>query len=82
MSSSYVYTFLMSSLDSIQINVYCNTKGVIMTINKTEAQDILDAIEVKIDELEQTHKSKDKMQILRLQDLYMELTKFILTGAD
>ncbi len=72
----------MSSLDSIQINVYCNTKGVIMTINKTEAQDILDAIEVKIDELEQTHKSKDKMQILRLQDLYMELTKFILTGAD
>jgi hypothetical protein len=22
------------------------------------------------------------MQILRLQDLYMELTKFILTGAD
>jgi ribosome-associated translation inhibitor RaiA len=69
-------------LDSIQINVYCNTKGVIMIINKTEAQDILDAIEAKIDELEQTHKSKDKMQILRLQDLYMELTKFILTGAD
>ena len=82
MSPSYVYTFLMSSLDSIQINVYCNVKGVIMIINKTEAQDILDAIEVKIDELEQTHKSKDKMQILRLQDLYMELTKFILTGAD
>lgn len=53
-----------------------------MIINKTEAQDILDAIEAKIDELEQTHKSKDKMQILRLQDLYMELTKFILTGAD
>jgi len=53
-----------------------------MIINKTEAQDILDAIEVKIDELEQTHKSKDRMQILRLQDLYMELTKFILTGAD
>lgn len=53
-----------------------------MILNKAEAQDILDAIEVKIDDLERTHKTKDRLQILRLQDLYMELTKFILTGAD
>lgn len=72
----------MSRVDSIQINVYCYTQGVIMIINKAEAQDILDAIEVKIDDLERTHKTKDRLQILRLQDLYMELTKFILTGAD
>lgn len=72
----------MSRVDSIQINVYCYRQGVIMIINKAEAQDILDAIEVKIDDLEQTHKTKDRLQILRLQDLYMELTKFILTGAD
>ena len=82
MYTNITYTFLMSRVDSIQIDVYCNTQGVIMIINKAEAQDILDAIEVKIDDLERTHKTKDRLQILRLQDLYMELTKFILTGAE
>jgi len=53
-----------------------------MIINKNEAQDLIDCIESRLDDIELSGKSSHRQQILRLQDLYMGLTKFILTGDE
>lgn len=53
-----------------------------MIINKNEAQDLIDCIESRLDDIELSGKSNHRQQILRLQDLYMSLTKFILTGKE
>jgi hypothetical protein len=53
-----------------------------MILNKTEAQDLIDCIESRLDDIELSGKSNHRQQILRLQDLYMSLTKFILTGEE